>query len=152
MRYAYPCDVVPDEEETRLTGREAYNASFPDVHGAHTCGSTVEEITNRLQDCLEVALGGYLHDSEDLPEPSDAAPGQVLIAVSPAVAARLALYTAMRSQGVTAQSLAVRLGVRPARVRRLIDPYGRVKLPSLEAALAALGVSLVAEAVPSAQL
>ncbi len=104
MRYAYPCDVVPDEEEARLTGCEAYNASFPDVHGAHTCGSTAEEMTDRLQDCLETALGGYLHDSEDLPEPSSAGLGQILVAVSPAVAARLALYTAMRSQAVTARA------------------------------------------------
>ncbi len=148
MRYAYPCDVVPDDEEALLTGREAYNASFPDVHGAHTCGWTVEETTDRLQDCLETALGGYLHDSEDLPEPSSAESGQVLVAVSPAVAARLALYTAMRSQAVTADSLAQRLGVRPTRIRRLIDPRRPAKLSALEPALAALGLSLVAEAQP----
>ncbi|WP_419554352.1 hypothetical protein [Candidatus Poriferisodalis sp.] len=41
--------------------------------------------------------------------------------------------------------------MRPARIRRLIDPHRPAKLPALEAALAALGLSLVAEAVPRAQ-
>lgn len=140
--------TAPANRNSLLTGREAYNASFPDVHGAHTCGWTVEETTDRLQDCLETALGGYLHDSEDLPEPSSAEPGQVLVAVSPAVAARLALYTAMRSQAVTADSLAQRLGVRSTRIRRLMDPRRPAKLSALEPALAALGLSLVAEAQP----
>ena len=38
MRYAYPCSIVRDVEEERTTGREAYNATFPDVYGANTGG------------------------------------------------------------------------------------------------------------------
>ena len=29
MRYAYPCNIVRDEEEARETGREAYGVTFP---------------------------------------------------------------------------------------------------------------------------
>ena len=43
MRYAYPCNIVRDEEERRATGREAYVATFPDVYGATTGGWSWEE-------------------------------------------------------------------------------------------------------------
>jgi hypothetical protein len=33
MRYAFPCEIVRDEEE-----REAYVVTFPDVYGATTGG------------------------------------------------------------------------------------------------------------------
>ena len=151
MRYIFPCAVELDEEHLRDTGQEGYNASFPDVHGAHTCGDTVQEVSDRLQDCLEVALGGYLRDGEDLPEPSDPEPDQVLVAVSPAVAGQLALYSAMRAQGITVEELANRLGVRLRRARRLVDVYHPLKPDEVERALAAVGLQIVSEATPLEQ-
>lgn len=147
MRYAFPCEIQRDEEEARTTGRDGYNASFPDVHGAHTCGDTVAEIKDRLQDCLETALGGYVRDGEELPEPSDPEPGQTLVAVSPAVAAQFALYSAMREQAISIQELASRLKIRVRRVQRLIDIHRPADLDDIETALAALGVSLGAGGV-----
>ena len=60
MRYAYPCNIVPDEEERGATGREAYNVSFPDVYGANACGWSWEEALEMAEDCLAAALGGYV--------------------------------------------------------------------------------------------
>lgn len=151
MRYVFPCAVELDEEHLRNTGREGFNASFPDVHGAHTCGDTMQEVSDRLQDCLEVALGGYLHDGEDLPEPSDPEPDQVLVAVSPTVAGQLALYSAMRAQGITVEELANRLGMRLRRARRLVDVYHPLKPGEIERALATLGLQMVSEATPLEQ-
>ena len=38
MRYLYPCNIVGDEDEDRLTGREGYDVTFPDIPEAITCG------------------------------------------------------------------------------------------------------------------
>ena len=145
MRYAYPCNIVRDEEEARATGREAYTVSFPDVYGANTGGWTREEALELAEDCLSVALGMCVKAREDIPEPSAPSEGQVLIAVSPIVAAKLALYTAMREQAVTNVGLASRLGLQENAVRRLVDPGHRSHITSVEKALKALGRSLLVE-------
>ncbi len=149
MRYAYPCEIVRDEEEARATGREAYLATFPGVHGAHTGGWSLEGVRDRLQDCLETALDLYVRDGQDIPEPRDPSPGQILASVSPAAAATFALYTAMREQGVSIAELARQLGIRESRVRRLIDRQRSSRPADMERALAALGRHLVVEDQPS---
>ncbi len=145
MRYAYPCNIVRDEDEARATGREAYAVSFPDVYGANTGGWTREEALELAEDCLSVALGMCVKAREDIPEPSLPTEGQVLIAVSPIVAAKLALYTAMREQGITNVALAGQLGLQENAVRRLVDPGHRSHITSVEKALKALGRSLLIE-------
>ena len=145
MRYAYPCSIVRDEEEERASGREAYTVTFPDVYGANTGGWSWEEAVEMAKDCLGVALGMYVKDREDIPVPSSLAEGQVLISVAPIVAAKLALYTAMREQGVTNVALADRLGLQEKAVRRLLDPGHRSPMTSIERALQAVGRSLVVE-------
>ena len=145
MRYAYPCGIVPDEEEERATGRKAYNVTFPDVYGANTGAWSWKEAMEMAEDCLGVALGMYVKAREDIPAPSPLVDGQVLISVPPIVAAKLALYTAMREQGVTNIALADRLGLQENSVRRLLDPGHRSHIASVEKALRAVGRSLVVE-------
>lgn len=151
MRYVYPCIIERDEEEAAATGRTCYFAVFPDVHAAHTGGWSVQEVNDNLRDCLEVSLGGYIHDDEEFPEPSDPQPGQVLVAVSPSVACQFALYTAMREQGVTATELARRIGMRPSRAKRLTDIFCPAKPEEIERALAALSLQVVGEVSPLEQ-
>ncbi len=145
MRYAYPCSILRDEEEERATGREAYNVTFPDVYGANTGGWSWEEALEMARDCLGVALGMYVKAREDIPAPSPLAEGQVLISVAPIVAAKLALYAAMREQGISNVALALRLGLQENAVRRLLDPGHRSHITSVEKALRAVGRSLVVE-------
>ena len=57
MRYVYPCSITRDLEEKELTGREAYNVSFPDLPEALTCGWSWKEAVEMAIDVLEVALG-----------------------------------------------------------------------------------------------
>ena len=59
------------------------------------------------EDALVVALCAYVDNNEDIPVPEAATEGQVMVAVPPIVAAKFALYTAMRKQGITAEELAV---------------------------------------------
>ena len=145
MLYAYPCIIVRDEEEARTSGREAYTVTFPDVYGANSGGWSWEESLDMAKDCLGVALGMYVKAREDIPTPSPLEEGQVLISVAPIVAAKLALYAAMRDQGITNLSLAARLGLQENAVRRLLDPGHRSHITSVEKALEAVGRSLVVE-------
>ena len=151
MRYAYPCSIVRDEEEERASGREAYIVTFPDVCGANTGGWSWQEALEMAKDCLGVALGMYVKAREEIPGPSPLADGQVLISVSPIVAAKLALYAAMREQGITNVALARRLGLQETAVRRLIDPLHRSHITSVEKALESVGRSLVVEDRAAAQ-
>ena len=145
MRYAYPCNIVRDKEEERASGREAYTVAFPDVYGANTGGWSWEEALEMAKDCLGVALGMYVKAREDIPAPSPLVEGRVLVSVAPIVAAKLALYAAMREQGVTNVALAVRLGLHENAIRRLLDPGHRSHIASVEKALRAVGRSLVVE-------
>ena len=145
MRYAYPCTILRDKDEARATGREAYTVTFPDVYGANTGAWSRQEAVEMATDCLGVALGMYVKAREEIPAPTEPAEGQVLIGVAPIVAAKLALYTAMREQGVTNVALANRLGLQENAVRRLLDPGHRSHITSVEKALAALGRALVVE-------
>ena len=78
----------------------------------------------------------------------------MLIGVAPIVAAKLALYTSMREQGVTNVALANRLGLRrysENAIRRLLDPGHRSHITSVEKALEALGRALVVEDTAAAE-
>ena len=145
MRYAFPCNIVRDEEEERTTGREAYVVTFPDVYGANTGGWSWQEALEMAEDCLGVALSFYVDNREDIPIPSPLADDQVLIPVPLLVAAKLTLYTAMRRKSITNGDLASQLGLREEAVRQLLDPMRRSHISQIEKALRAVGHSLVVE-------
>ena len=150
MRYAFPCNIVRDDEEERATGREAYNVTFPDIPEAITCGWSWKEALEMAEDCLGVSLSFYVDRREDIPRPSPVVDGQVLIPVPLIVAAKLTLYTAMRRQGITNVALAARLGVQENAVRRLVNPSHRSHIGQVEKALRAVGRSLVVEDMAAA--
>ena len=145
MRYAFPCDIVFDEEEKEATGREAYGVTFPDIPGAITCGWSWQEALDMAEDCLAVALSFYVDDNEDIPAPSPLSEGQVLIAVPLIVAAKLTLYTAMREQGITDADLAAELDLPEHAIRGLREHNRFSHISHVERALKALGVSLIVE-------
>ena len=139
MRYAYPCNLTPDEEDG------GFNVTFPGVIGAHTCGDDRAEALEMAEDALVVALCAYVDNDEDIPIPGTVAEGEVTVAVPPIVAAKLALYTAMRNQDITADDLADRLGLSEDAVRKVLDPDYGSHLTQVEKALRAVGRSLVIE-------
>ncbi len=145
MRYLYPCTIELDQEEKRTTGREAYNVTFSDVPEAITCGWSWEEALQMAEDCLSVALTFYVDRREDIPTPSAPTDGQVLIRVPLMMAAKLSLYTAMRSQNITDGALGKRLGVSEIEVRKLLNPDHRSAIGQIEKALEAVGRTLVIE-------
>ena len=101
MRYVYPCVLTAEESG-------GYSVSFPNVPEALTCGDDRDEALAMAEDALIVALGSYMRCREDIPVPDAAAGKQEMVAVPLVVAAKLALYTAMREQGLTKGGLALR--------------------------------------------
>ena len=139
MRYAYPCVLTADEEDG------GFNVTFPDVPEALTCGDDRSEALEMAEDALVVALCSYVDTNEEIPVPGSAEDAQELVVVPPMVAAKLALYTAMRNQGITESELADRLDLGESAVRKLMDPGYGSHLTQVEKALRAVGRSLVVE-------
>ena len=140
MQYAYPCNLISYEEEG-----EGFLVTFPDVPEAITGGQTREESLVLAEDALVAALAMYVQGGEDVPAPSPAADGQELVAVPPVAAAKLALYTALRTQGITWAALAERLGLSESAVCKLLDPDCYSHISQVVKALRAVGRNLVVE-------
>ena len=144
MRYTFPCNIRPDEEEGGL----GFVVSFPDIYGANTGGKTFQESIILAEDCMVVALSAYIHLGHELPTPSPYQEGQELPTVQPLIAAQLDLYTAMREQGISRADLAERLGVSGDDADRLLSLDYRTPIGEVLRALQAVGCELaVAEQV-----
>ncbi len=138
MRYAYPCVLAPEEDG-------GFSVSFPDVPEALTCGDDRSEALAMAEDALAVALGAYVRAREDIPSPGPLLSEQVLVAVPLVVAAKLALYTAMREQELSKVGLAARMGVSEGAIRKLMNPGHRSHIRQVEKALKHLDRQLVVE-------
>ena len=140
MQYAYPCNLIPDREEG-----EGFVVTFPDVPGAITGAQTREESLFLAEDVLVAMLAVYVQQQREIPTPSPVADGQELVAVPPIAAAKLALYTAMREQGITGDALALRLNLSDSAIRKLLDPDCYSHISQIMRALRNVGRSLVIE-------
>ncbi len=138
MIYVYPCQLTPDEDGGLV-------AAFPDVPEAVTGGRDRAEALAMAEDALATALAGYIHAKRDIPIPSEASSGQAPVPAPTVIAAKLALYTAMRAQRITKVALAARLGVSEAAVRKLTNPDHRSHMSQVQRALRAVGCSLRVE-------
>jgi antitoxin HicB len=112
--YDYPVTLTPLDNGDVM-------ASFPDVPEAMTYGENEAFALEWAQDALHVALAGYMDDHMDIPVPSAPAPDQPTVSPSPMVALKLALYQAMRNQGISQLRLAGLLHCDARQVRRLLD-------------------------------
>lgn len=135
MRYVYPVALDPEPDGS------AINVSFPDVPEALTWGDDEAEALSQAEDCLVTALHGRVVDDEPIPRPGPAN-GRPMIPVPPLVAAKLALYTAMRERGIDRGELARRIGVSEKVVGTMLHLKRRAYVGQLERALAELGVQL----------
>ena len=140
MQYAYPCSLVPDYEEG-----EGFVVAFADVPEAITGAKSAAESLILAEDALIAALSMYVQSDEDIPNPSPAAGGHYLVAVPPVPAAKLALYTAMRAQGLDEAALGERLGIDVDAIRKLINPDRYTHITRIMEALRVVGRSLIIE-------
>lgn len=140
MIYAYPCNLTPDEDGNWVV-------TFPDVPEAITGGDSRSQALEEAEDALATALAGYVHEKWEVPVPSIRVEGQELVAVPTVVAAKIALYSAMRAQRITKVELAERLGISESAVRKLVNPDRRSHISQIQKALRAVGHNLVIEVI-----
>ena len=140
MKYAYPFHIEGNDEDGM-----GFNVVFPDVYGANAGGYTYEEARSNIEDCLVSALGAYVQMGWDLPIPGLLAEGQELMAVPPMAAAKLSIYTAMRQQSITRESLAQQLALSDASINKLLTPDRHSPWSHVIRALELLGRKLVVE-------
>ncbi len=145
MQYSYPCVLTPE-------ANGGFSVSFPDVPEALTSAGDYAEALVMAEDALVAALGAYIQCREDIPSPSPVIDGQKRIAVRSIVAAKLALYSAMRAQCITKTELARRMGLSEGTIRKLLNLDHRSHIGQVERALRMVGRSLVITDEPALQL
>lgn len=138
MLQAYPVAFTRDSNGTVI-------AEIPDIPGAMTVGKDRAQALERIQNAVVVMLSGLMAQAEPIPPPSAQKRGQIRVPLPPMVAAKLAIYQAMRANGLTQSDLARRLGCDPKQVRRLLDLDHNSRFHHLEAALSVLGKKLVVD-------
>jgi antitoxin HicB len=131
----YPLIVKPDQNGTLIV--QALDAP------ALTVGRDEPDAIAQAVDALMTLFAHLMAEGEPIPRPSRPKRGQPCATLPPIVAAKLAIYEAMRAAGLTQTALAERLGCDPRQIRRLLDLDHASRLDQLEAALAALGKRLV---------
>jgi len=135
MAHVFPYRFEPQQSGGVLV-------QFVDVPEAHTFGSSEADAGgDNALDCLIAALGGYIKLGREIPRPSPAR-GRPVVILPPLVAAKLALYEALRTQQITRTELARRLGMQENGVRRLLDLDHRSHIDQVDRALSALGKRL----------
>jgi len=132
----YPLTLSPDQNGTII-------AQAVDVPGALTVGKDDADAIAQAADALITLFAYMIAQDEPIPRPSRPKRGQACAVLPPLMAAKLALYEAMRTAGLTQAALAEKLGCDPRQVRRLLDLDHRSRLDQLEAALGVLGKRLV---------
>ena len=140
MQQAYPVILTKDGH--------SIIAEFPDVPEAMTVGSDEDNALEWAQDALVVALSGYLDERIDIPQPSRSKAGQKTVVLPPLIASKLAIYQAMRDQGITQSDLADKLHCDARQIRRLLDLDHHSRMDFIDDALHELGKILVVDIQP----
>lgn len=133
--FMYPATI---EEEKGF-----FTVSFRDLPFALTDGKSHDKALEEATDCLSEALASCILDNEEIPEPSKAEKGEVLVAPSALIAAKAALYVAARESGLNKTALAKKLQVSEAVGRRLLNPRYQTKIVNIDNALKSMGKTMV---------
>lgn len=133
----YPLRFSPEDGDIVVTSRD-----LPELL---TSGDTLDSAKELAEDALAVVLLTYMERGQNLPAPSAAQDGEILIAPPAPVAAKLAVWQAFVESGISKSELARRMGVAEGEVRRVLDPNYGSKLDRLDQAARALGKRLTVE-------
>lgn len=135
--FVYPARFERGDNEGVLV------VSFRDIPEAITQGNGEQDAFLQAVDCLEEAVAGRIADGREIPAASTVRRRERMIPLPAPMAAKAALYLAMAESRMTKVELAWKQGCDEREVRRMLNPRHPKKLPSIEAALVALGKRLV---------
>ena len=110
--FIYPAKI--EEEEGFFT------VTFRDLLFALTDGESYEEALKEAVDCLNEALASCILGNEEIPIPTKVKEGEVLIIPCALIAAKVALYVAIKENGLNKTTLAQKLYVSEGIGRRLL--------------------------------
>jgi antitoxin HicB len=135
--FRYPALLTEDPDAG------GYTVRFRDFREAVTQGQTKAEAMTQAADCLEEAVAGRIRRGDEIPEASATRRGECGVPLPAPMAAKAALYLALKQAGIGNLALARRIHVDEKEIRRMLDPRHPTKLPRIQLALDALGVRLV---------
>jgi antitoxin HicB len=124
-------------------GKGGITVQFPDVPEAITSGKTRADALEQASDCLEEAIAGRISDGLEIPAPSAAKTTQPRVSLPAPMAAKAALYLAIKETGVSNAKLARRLGYDEREIRRMLDPRQATRLARIQHVLEMLGKRLL---------
>ncbi len=136
QNFIYSATLNPDEKDGGFVG------TFRDLPEAISQGEAVEDALREATDCLEEAIANRIVVGLPIPQPTTTNQPEHAISLAAQMAAKAALYSTIRDSDRTHFELAKRPQCDIRELRRL-DPRHASELPSIEAALAAMGRQLV---------
>lgn len=119
-----------------------YLVEFPDLPEAISQGESITNALVEAADCLEEAIANRIEMKLPIPSPSKAKRGQHIVSLHAVMAAKVALYVAVKEKKLTNVALAKKLNWDEKEVRRLLDPHYQSSFPKMELALNAVGQRL----------
>lgn len=134
IRFTYPVKLAKQKEG-------GYLVTFLNLPEAITQGETIEDALEQATDCLEEAIANRIAMKLPIPHPKRIT-GKQSASISATLAAKAALYIAMKNKRISNVVLAKKLHCDEKEVRRLIDPYYQSKIPRIEHVLHMLGQRL----------
>jgi antitoxin HicB len=133
--FAFPVALRPET-------RRALAVRFRDLPEAISSGTSRRDAILQAADCLEEAIAGRISDALEIPLPSRPRRGEILLTLSAAMAAKAALYLAIKEAGLPNTQAAKRLGVNEKEICHMLDPRHANQLARIQRALALLGSGL----------
>ena len=124
----YPIKLEEDDGTTMATS--------PDFPELTTFGDDRDEAIARAVGALDEAIAARIHDSREIPLPSE---GNTRATLPALTTVKVILYRGMSEQGIGKAELARRLGWHLPQVDRVLDVQHRSRLDRMEAALRAIG-------------
>src|ERR1039458_6358170 len=134
---AYPVNLRKDGKFIFVT--------FPDIPEAITQGDNHAHALEMAAEALEMAIEFYFKARRPVPAPSRPKRGQPVVTLPVSLSAKILLINKMLRQKVPPAELARRIGTTRQEVNRLTDIRHTSKIDRIDAALQALGKSLVLE-------
>lgn len=123
-----------------------YVVTFPDFGYGVTQGETIGEAMEMAQDLLMLTIGDYIREGKALPAPTRRRGNKYRAVPLPALqSAKVDLYIAFQSSGLTKANFARRIGIPKTHIDRLFSLRHRSRLDCIEAAFHALGKRLIVE-------
>lgn len=142
-RFEYGVRLQPDDNNTILV-------TSPDFPELTTFGNDEADALARAADALRDVIGQYMDRGISIPAPSKPKPGLRVVALPALLAAKVALWRRVQSDGRSLRQVATALGIDKTQLRRLMDPRQASRFDDVEAALVALGERIAMTVQPVA--